>query len=105
MGIVRPWNQGTRDQADEGSSRKQLTLHGSWIVWSLGALVPWPLFLLAQDLCKELPRPRMGRVREEVIRRALLDNAPFINEHDAIGDLAAKAHHIGHDGHINYSVP
>src|SRR2546422_11736973 len=97
MGIVRPWNQGTRDQADEGSSRKQLSLHGSWIVWSLGALVPWSLFLLVQDLLKELLRPRMGRVREEVFRRAFLDNAPFIHEDDAIGDLAGKAHLMGHD--------
>ena len=41
----------------------------------------------------------MGRVGEEMLRCAFLDNRSLIHEENAVGDLAGKTHLMGHHDH------
>src|SRR5207249_9441072 len=50
------------------------------------------LFLLVQNLREELLCSGMGRVGEEMLRCAFLDNRSLIHEENAVGDLAGKTH-------------
>src|SRR5450830_1824456 len=56
---------------------------------------------LANDPRQELARPgRTGRA-EERLGGAVLDDAPFVHEHDAVRHFAGKAHFMGYHHHCH----
>ncbi len=55
----------------------------------------------AGDLCSRHEGPRAVRrgIAEEDLRRRLLDDPPFRQEQDPVGDVAGEVHLVGDDEH------
>src|SRR5215204_4885112 len=54
---------------------------------------------VVDDLVHELPCPLALRVPEELGGRALLDDAPAVDEHEPVADLAGEPHLVRYDEH------
>ncbi len=48
---------------------------------------------------QKLPHPRLGALVEHAARRAFVDDAAFVDESDAAGDMGGEAHFVGDDEH------
>ena len=51
------------------------------------------------DALEERARPRLAGVREQLLRRAFLQDLTVIEEKHAVGDVAGEAHLVGGDDH------
>jgi hypothetical protein len=58
-----------------------------------------PVALVTQDLAQEGTTALGPGVGEELLRRTGLDDGAGVDENDPLGDLACKAHLVGHHHH------
>ena len=53
---------------------------------------------------KEAPRRLLGRLVQDLGRRALLDDASFLHEHNGVGHFTREGHFVRDDNHRHASL-